>query len=52
MANDIHSIDRGTARGARSSDQRFRTRYGRWALITGASNGIGKAIGDDGVRSF
>ena len=43
MANDIHSIDRGTARGARS-DQRFRTRYGPWALITGASNGIGKAI--------
>ena len=43
MANDIHSIDRGTTRRARS-DERFRTRYGPWALITGASNGIGKAI--------
>ena len=43
MANDIHSIDRGTTRRARS-DERIQTRYGPWALITGASNGIGKAI--------
>ena len=44
MANDLRPIDRGTTRRARTSDQRFRTRYGPWALITGASNGIGKAI--------
>ena len=39
MANDLRPIDRGTTRRARS-DERFQTRYGPWALITG----IGKAI--------
>ena len=43
LANDLRPIDRGTTRRARS-DERFQTRYGPWALITGASNGIGKAI--------
>ena len=43
MANDLRPIDRGTTRGARS-DERFQTRYGPWALITGASSGIGRAI--------
>ena len=35
------------AEGAMTADGSFADRYGPWALITGASSGIGRAMADE-----
>lgn len=37
-------------RAATVADQRFHDRYGPWAVVTGASEGIGRAFADDLAR--
>ena len=42
--------DRGIKRALSSSDMRWRERYGPWAVVTGATSGIGRAVAEDLAR--